>query len=417
MTGVLLVLAWAAAGVVAAACLHRACFAAAYLLLPDPPSDPSPEPGRRFAVVVPAHDEELLIGEVLRTLRAADYDRDRVRIFVIADNCRDGTAERVRAAGETVCERFDPDHPGKGQAIDWFLGETDLSGFDAVAFIDADNLVDPLFFREMDRRLAAGARVLQSYNGIANPDESVMTRMLTVTYVMKNLLFLAGKTKLGLPVTLMGTGMVFDRALLDEIGWQSMTVGEDLEQSFFLLDHGITVGFVPSAIVLAQESTTLQQGYTQRQRWATGRSGLARRARAALLRGLRQRSWAHVDVALDLLVPTYSKALAWTAGALGLSLLAWPRDGGPLVVSLAALGYQVTEVGLGLVLMRAKARFVASLAFAPIFLAWKTAIDVLAALGHRGQSWTRTARQPHAESAASGEDELRVDAEKGVPPR
>ena len=268
----------------------------------------------------------------------------------------------------------------------------------------------------MNRQLETGARVLQSSNGIANPDDSVMTRMLTVTYVMKNLLFLAGKSKLGMPVTLMGTGMVFDRGFLGEVGWQSMAIGEDLEQTFFLLDRSIAVHFVPNAIVLAQESTTLRQGYTQRQRWATGRSSLAQRARKVLVEGIRQRSWHRIDVALDMLMPTYSKLTVWSLAAALLSLLVMVHSWGPFMLSTTAITYQIAEVGVALVLMRAEPRFILSLAFAPVFLAWKTAIDLLASLGHRGQSWTRAARQPHTISNENaGEEVSRAASEDGTP--
>ena len=37
----------------------------------------------------------------------------------------------------------------------------------------------------MNRQLETGACVLQSYHGIANPDDPVVTRMLTVTYVIR----------------------------------------------------------------------------------------------------------------------------------------------------------------------------------------------------------------------------------------
>ena len=93
MMTLLLVLVWVLAGIVIAACLYRAAFAAAYLLLPDSQTESKPKRERRFAVIIPAHDEELLIEEVLRTIRAAHYEQERIQIFVIADNCTDRTAD------------------------------------------------------------------------------------------------------------------------------------------------------------------------------------------------------------------------------------------------------------------------------------------------------------------------------------
>jgi hypothetical protein len=84
------------------------------------------------------------------------------------------------------------------------------------------------------------------------------------------------------------------------------------------------------------------------------------------------------------------------AAALGLAVTPWTL--GPAVVVGAALLYQVAEVAIALRIMRAEARFIASLVFAPVFLLWKVVIDVLALVGFRRSAWTRTERQPHTDS-------------------
>src|SRR5215471_6383335 len=60
-----------------------------------------PAPGRgqrRFAVLVPAHNEEVLIGRLLHSLALLDYPRERLDICVVADNCSDSTAAIAREA-------------------------------------------------------------------------------------------------------------------------------------------------------------------------------------------------------------------------------------------------------------------------------------------------------------------------------
>ena len=72
-----------------------------------------------LAVVVPAHDEETQVAATVRSISNADYDPDRRRIIVIADNCTDRTAAVAQAAGAVVWERTDPLHRGKGHALAW----------------------------------------------------------------------------------------------------------------------------------------------------------------------------------------------------------------------------------------------------------------------------------------------------------
>src|SRR5690242_20568119 len=55
-----------------------------------------------FAILVPAHNEELLIGKTLSSLATLEYPTDRYAVHVIADNCTDRTAEIAQAAGAKV---------------------------------------------------------------------------------------------------------------------------------------------------------------------------------------------------------------------------------------------------------------------------------------------------------------------------
>ena len=101
----------------------------------------------RFLIVIPAHDEQGAIGATVRSCQGLDYDPDRFRVFVIADNCTDGTAQEAREAGATVVERTDPDLRSKGHALEYFFtmipeGRPD-AGHDATVLIDSDTVVDP----------------------------------------------------------------------------------------------------------------------------------------------------------------------------------------------------------------------------------------------------------------------------------
>jgi hypothetical protein len=186
--------------------------------------------------------------------------------------------------------------------------------------------------------------------------------------------------------------MVFARDVIASRGWGAVTIGEDLEQSFELLERGETIRFVVGARIRAQEAATLSQGYAQRQRWSSGRNVLYSRARRAIATGLRERRLTLVDAGLELLLPTYSKLMNQSLLALGVALLLRGRAPGLLPAVLLALAYQAGEIAVALRRMRAGPAFLASLAFAPIFLAWKAVIDLLAVVGFRRNLWARTAR-------------------------
>ena len=77
----------------------------------------------RFLILIPAHNEELLLGDVVDQLRSQSYPAAKFRIVVIADNCEDTTAQVARTHGAIVLERTDPVHRGKGQALNWAMRE------------------------------------------------------------------------------------------------------------------------------------------------------------------------------------------------------------------------------------------------------------------------------------------------------
>ena len=75
----------------------------------------------KFALIISAHNEEAVIGNMVESLNALDYDDDSYDIFVIADNCTDKTAQRAAEAGAIVYERADKEKRGKGFALEWFF--------------------------------------------------------------------------------------------------------------------------------------------------------------------------------------------------------------------------------------------------------------------------------------------------------
>jgi glycosyltransferase involved in cell wall biosynthesis len=94
---------------------------------------------KRVAVVVPAHDEEELIGTTLGTIPGF-VDR----IVVVDDGSRDGTAEKVRTFGDPRVELVAHEtNRGVGAAIVTGYKRAAEDGADVVAVMAGDNQMDP----------------------------------------------------------------------------------------------------------------------------------------------------------------------------------------------------------------------------------------------------------------------------------
>jgi cellulose synthase/poly-beta-1,6-N-acetylglucosamine synthase-like glycosyltransferase len=382
------------------ACLLTLCvayllfFAGVYFFVPDPQVPRAP-PTKRFSVLIPAHNEELIIATSLQSWLKVDYPKEMYRLHVIADNCTDRTIEIAQALGATVWDRQDYENRGKGQALAWALQTIDLEQTEAVVMVDADTTVDPAYLRIMNDRLVMGGRVIQGYDGVMNPYESAMTCLMQVTNVMKNLLFNCAKSKIGLSVQLMGTGMCFERNVLKKIGWKAFSIGEDGEQFAHFAKAGTQVEFEPRARVFAQEASSFGQAYTQRVRWSAGRMQLIGLGVRLLVDGARQRNVHLVDAALTFLLPNYAMLANLTIGSL---VLIWVVDfpwRAMLAIWFGALLLgQILYLLLGVLLAKPTGKVLSSLAFAPVFLVWKVIVDLVSIAHVRQSTWVRTKREP-----------------------
>ena len=78
----------------------------------------------KYAVVIPARNEEPVIKNLINSIKKQDYPSELVTIFVIADNCTDNTAKVARENGAICYEHFNPDERTKGFALKYGLWHT-----------------------------------------------------------------------------------------------------------------------------------------------------------------------------------------------------------------------------------------------------------------------------------------------------
>ena len=168
---------------------------------------------RRFRFLIPAHDEERLIGTTLSSLGTQRYPRDLFEVHVVADNCTDGTVDVVRRHDAEVHERHAPDAPGKGPALEWLMDRLATRGsvVDGIAFVDADTIVDPDFLSSVDAAMAGGATVVQGHYAVRDPGSTPAIAFRAAVFAARNYLRPLGRTQIGGTAGLYGNGMVFAR--------------------------------------------------------------------------------------------------------------------------------------------------------------------------------------------------------------
>jgi cellulose synthase/poly-beta-1,6-N-acetylglucosamine synthase-like glycosyltransferase len=347
---------------------------------------------RRFAVLVPAHDEEAVLGRLLANLLALDYPRDLVRICVVADNCTDRTAALARGYGVDVFEREDRVRVGKGYALQWLLNQLDGEGYrpDAYVIVDADSALSANYLTAMNARLNSGAAIAQAYYTVLPVHNTRSEALREAALALVHFLRPCAKTALGASCGLKGNGMCFSRAVIERFGWPTAGLAEDVEFHLLLIHAGLRVEFVPEAIVRGEMPPSLRAAGGQNMRWEAGRLATIRRQALPLLaQGVRARSATMVDAALEQFLPPLSVPALLAAAVLILAVLArswaaWPAGAACVVLAL--------YVGVGLVLARAGARVYRSLLLAPVYMIWKLVLYTRALAGPRERRWVRTER-------------------------
>jgi cellulose synthase/poly-beta-1,6-N-acetylglucosamine synthase-like glycosyltransferase len=348
---------------------------------------------RRFAILIPAHNEVELIGRLLRNLSELDYSAEQYDVCVVADNCDDLTALTAISLGADVYERIDHLRQGKGYALRWLLHQLRDKGreYDAFIVLDADSIVSRNFLRRMDARLESGSQVIQAYYQVLNAEDSRLTGLRYAALAALHYLRPVGRAALHLSCGLKGNGMCFSAALLEQFGWRWFTLAEDVEFHLALVTEGVRVDFEKDATVLADMPVSFAQANTQNQRWEQGRIAMIRQWLPALiLRGVKQASPLRLDAAIEQLIPPLSVpfAVAAACGLLAVGLGAHLA----LVLAVLALAGQIVYLLAGLMLVHAPLQAYLALSAAPSYIAWKLALYGQALLTRQTTRWVRTAR-------------------------
>lgn len=227
---------------------------------------------RSFAVVIAAHNEEEVIAQTIRAIKKQNYPNELFDIFVIADNCSDGTKKIAEKFDTTVVERHDTEKVGKGYALQYFFEKLlKLSKkYTTLVIVDADNIMHQDFLMEMNKKMNQGYKVVQGFLDSKNPFDSYITSCYAIEFWTTNRMLKLSRDNIGLSAQLGGTGFAMDTDILEKFGWDATCLTEDLEFTCKLVLNGYKVGWCHSARIYDESPIGLKQSFRQRRRWMQG---------------------------------------------------------------------------------------------------------------------------------------------------
>lgn len=346
---------------------------------------------RRIAILIPAHNEALLIADTVGNALQQDYSAEAMTVFVIADNCSDDTAALARAAGARVLER--QGNPGKGQGLHDALGLLLEEDWDAFLVMDADSHLDPATLRALNDALAAGSRAVQIRYGVLNPTQSIRTRAMELSTASFNALRPLGKASLGLSAGINGNGFCLSRDTVRQVPYLAHSIVEDIEYHMLLLKAGIRVDFLDRVWVKAQMPVGGRGAQVQRVRWERGRIITIRNYAPALLRAWLGGHTRALDGLIDVLMPPVSLVVL----ALLPALLA--GDFAQRAVAFAGLAILALHYALAAWRYGSVMDLFMLVGYIPWYVLWKTWVVVASLLTEKNLPWIRTDRQQHQTTA------------------
>jgi cellulose synthase/poly-beta-1,6-N-acetylglucosamine synthase-like glycosyltransferase len=247
---------------------------------------PLPLPG--LSILIPAHNEELVIQKTVEAILASDYPAEKLELLVFNDGSTDKTAEILdELAKKHKALRvihIPKGEGGKGKSAVLNRGWR-MARHDFIAVYDADNQPERGALRylasqfELFPHLGAALGKFRTLN----KNRNALTRFINIEGLSFQWIVQAGRWKLLGIATLPGTNFIVRKAVLAELnGWDEQALTEDAELSLRMLEAGHRIKFVPYSVTWEQEPEDLGTWFRQRARWARGNFYLVRKFMASI---------------------------------------------------------------------------------------------------------------------------------------
>jgi cellulose synthase/poly-beta-1,6-N-acetylglucosamine synthase-like glycosyltransferase len=226
------------------------------------------------AVLIPAHNEEVVIQETLKAMVKLYYP-GQLDIFVLDDSSVDSTEEIVRYFSNMFSNihyiKVPNGYPkGKSRVLNYGLS---ITFSDYFLVYDADNqpeqnAVIELVHAAEETKNSAGA---VGYVRTINSERNLLTKMISIEFQVFQLLMQSGRWNLFKTGSLAGTNMLLKRSVIEELGgYDPYALAEDAELTIRITAMGKTLPVVSTSQTWEQEPEKLSIFIRQRTRWLTG---------------------------------------------------------------------------------------------------------------------------------------------------
>ena len=226
---------------------------------------PETKKQHRFAVLFPAYKEDRIIESVVRSFLNQDYPKELYDVVVISDHMQDETNARLTEL-PIMLLKAEYEESSKAKALNLAKEKLDASKYDVVVIMDADNVVEKDFLREINKVYYAGVRAIQAHRTAKNRNTEIAI-LDGLSEEVNNSIFRRGHINLGISSALIGSGMAFDYKWFFQNISKVYSTGEDKELEALLLKQGVYIEFLDHVLVYDEKTQGEKGFYNQRRRW------------------------------------------------------------------------------------------------------------------------------------------------------
>lgn len=229
-------------------------------------------------IVVPAHNEELVISQTVQAILDMAYPSDKLELLLYADNCADNTANEMlkvvskpEYAKQTIKVIRRKGTGGKAGVLNDALK---IAQGEYMAVYDADAMPEEHALYFLMRKIQENPKdYVAAYgrNKTRNAQQNFLTRCINQEImVTQRIRHIALWNLFGIGY-IPGTNFVILTSAMKEMGgWQNGALTEDTDLSFKLMIQGKQIALAYQSEAFQQKPEHLKDYYYQRLRWAKG---------------------------------------------------------------------------------------------------------------------------------------------------
>lgn len=228
----------------------------------------------KYAILIPARNEDQVISHILESLKNQTYPKELFDVYVIVESKDDPTIKITKKFKYNIVIRKDLiNKRTKGFALDEaykFIKENGKT-YDAFMVFDADNIVKSDYIELMNDVKNAGFKVGMGYRNFTNASKNWISACSSTLFAYMNQFTSNGRSVLFKKMTLTGTGYFIDFDIIDnEGGWIFNGMTEDVELTKYCYYHNISMKYYPLAQYYDEQPTTIKTVHKQHIRWVWG---------------------------------------------------------------------------------------------------------------------------------------------------